>query len=132
MTQRTDGALDRDSAERLIRGQQLVILGVLAYVAAAVTRYTSGPDVGLLVSVAPLVLFVFGLRWMVMVLGYSFWLVLLLLVLLLVPFINLLVLLRINARASNTLREAGYTVGFFGVRRDSNASSGRRLGDRSL
>ena len=36
-------------------------------------------------------------------------------ILLFLPLINMLVLLRVNSRATKTLREAGYTVGFMGA-----------------
>ena len=100
--------------EKLARGQKLVIYAVLAYFLAVAAQYVFGPLVVLLL-LGCLVMSLVGVIQVLSVLDSHLAVKILLFILLFLPLINMLVLLRVNSRATKTLREAGYTVGFMGA-----------------
>ncbi len=100
--------------EKMALGQKLVIYAVLLYFIAAVLRVAIGPAV-LVIWAASLLLSLVGLVMILSARKSHIAVKIILFLLLFVPLINILVLLRINNRATKELREAGYTVGFMGA-----------------
>lgn len=115
--------LDVKSAKRLIRGQQLVVASVLMSLAASAVRWAFDPLVGTFGSVLALAVLLLGLRWMVLVLGFSYWENLLLLVLLCIPIVNLVALARVSASATQALHVSGFRAGLFRLRHDRTPNS---------
>ena len=108
------GKHDDARMKKMAFGQKLVIYAVLLYFVSAGLRLYIGP-LAVLPLLVSLILSLVGL-YKVLAAGQSHLAVkIILFVLLFVPLINILVLLRINSRATKTLREAGYTVGFMGA-----------------
>ena len=102
--------------EKTAKGQKLVVYAVLIYFIAAFSRIYIGPFAFLLLF-ASLIMSLIGL-YMVLAERQSHIAVkILLFILLFIPLVNIFVLLRINAQATKTLREAGYKVGLMGAKR---------------
>lgn len=96
------------------KGQKLLVYAVLVYFIAAFARSYIGPFAFILLF-ASLIMSLSGL-YMVLAERQSHIAVkILLFIFLFVPLINILVLLRVNARATKELREAGYKVGLMGA-----------------
>lgn len=129
-----DPEMDEERLERLRFGQKLAIYAILIYLVTlfvqmslAGTAHTPGAP-GLLMAsgfllmgggLAALIMSFMGVWKMGYGLGVGAILRVVMLIFLIVPFINILLLLIVNARATRKLRQAGYKVGFLGV-------SGRR------
>jgi hypothetical protein len=109
--------LDEETASRLekmAKGQKLVIYAVLIYFITAALRVVLGPLI-LVVLLVSLVLSLMGLYKVLSARESHIAVKIILFALLFVPLINILVLLSINSRATKTLREGGYKVGFMGA-----------------
>ena len=124
--------MDEERVQRLRSGQKLAIYAILIYLVAAVVQTSlrgvapSPGTQGLLMVVASgFMLIIGGLAALIMSLmgvwkmGYGLGvgtiLRVVMLIFMIVPFINILLLLVVNARATRKLRQAGYKVGFLGV-----------------
>ena len=129
-----DPEIDEERLERLRSGQKLAIYAILIYlvtilVQTSIRGAAHGPGAqGLLMAsgfllmaggLAALIMSLMGVWKMGYGLGVGTILRVVMLIFLIVPFINILLLLIVNARATRKLRQAGYKVGFLGV-------SGRR------
>ena len=127
-----DPGIDEERLERLRSGQKLAIYAILIYLVAIVIRtgFSSTPlspgTPGLLAAVgsglllmagglAALIMSLMGVWKMGYGLGVGTILRVVILICMIVPLINILLLLVINARATRKLRQAGYKVGFLGV-----------------
>jgi hypothetical protein len=127
-----DPGIDEERLERLRSGQKLAIYAILIYLVAIVIRtgFSSTPlspgTPGLLVAVgsglllmagglAALIMSLMGVWKMGYGLGVGTILRVVMLIFMIVPLINILLLLVVNARATRKLRQAGYKVGFLGV-----------------
>lgn len=99
--------------EKVRTGQKLLIYAILLNVGVTISSMYL-PMLGLLqfgvlgVSIYGLVRLFQGLKMAMWVRGIIF-------LTMILPLINLLVLLRLNSRATKTLREAGYKVGLMGA-----------------
>ena len=128
--------MDEERVQRLRSGQKLAIYAILIYLVATVVQTSlrgvapSPGTQGLLMVVASgFMLIIGGLAALIMSLmgvwkmGYGLGvgtiLRVVMLIFMIVPLINILLLLVVNARATRKLRQAGFKVGFLGV-------SGRR------
>lgn len=127
-----DPGIDEERLERLRSGQKLAIYAILIYLVAIVIRtgLSSTPlspgTPGLLAAVgsglllmagglAALIMSLMGVWKMGYGLGVGTILRVVMLIFMIVPLINILLLLVVNARATRKLRQAGYKVGFLGV-----------------
>ena len=127
-----DPGIDEERLERLRSGQKLAIYAILIYlvsifVQTGVRGAVHGPSSGaqglvmattlllLAGSVAALIMSLMGVWKMGYGLGVGTILRVVMLIFMIVPFINILLLLVVNARATRKLRQAGYKVGFLGV-----------------
>jgi hypothetical protein len=127
-----DPEIDEERLERLRSGQKLAIYAILIYLVTLIVQMSlagaaHGPG-GLMAAsgllfitggLAALIMSFMGVWKMGYGLGVGTILRVVMLIFLIVPFINILLLLIVNARATRKLRQAGYKVGFLGV-------SGRR------
>lgn len=100
---------------RVISGQRLAIYAVLAHLLSLPVQAAAGALAGLALSLVALALSIFGIVRLGSGLGMLPVTKLLLALLMFVPLVNLLVLLVVNRRATRVLRDAGRTVGWFGV-----------------
>ena len=127
-----DLEMDEERLERLRFGQKLAIYAILIYLVTLVVQLSlagAAHNPGVLMAASGLLLIAGGFAALVMSfmgvwkmgygLGVGAILRVVMLIFLIVPFINILLLLIVNARATRKLRQAGYKVGFLGV-------SGRR------
>jgi hypothetical protein len=100
--------------EAIASGQKLVIYSVLVYVMAIVVEATVGA-VGGLLGLAAVVMAIVGIVRLGAGMGMSLVAKILLFIAVFLPFINLITLLVLNARATRYLRQAGYRVGLLGA-----------------
>lgn len=101
---------------RLAGGQKLLIYSVLLYFVAVFLQASLGL-VALLMVIACLIMSLIGMYRVLAVLDNHVVIKVVLFILLFIPLVNILVLLRMNARATQRLREAGYKVGLLGARK---------------
>jgi len=101
-------------AERVASGQKLVLYAFLVYLAGIFIQMAVGPLAGLLALVA-LIMALIGVIRLGSALGWSILSRIGIFILMFVPFVNLLTLLAVNARATTALRSAGYKVGLLGA-----------------
>ncbi|MDH5629962.1 MAG: hypothetical protein OEY96_07375 [Gammaproteobacteria bacterium] len=87
----------------IIEFSSLALINFLPYLVGVVIA------VGLMITLAGIILVYYILEFHVAA-------KILYLLLLFVPLINLLVILSLNSRATKMLKEAGYTIGFFGAK----------------
>ena len=113
-------ALDEKTFKHLAYGQKMTIYSILVYflLLTSIARVSSS---GVAMGGALLVLLalILGLVGMIRVLmGAEMGIVskILLFIAMFVPVLNLIALARISSTATNRLREAGYKVGFMGVK----------------
>ena len=117
--------------QRCATGQKLIIYAILAdvvtyFVRIALLPVSSGSMpyvvwvvVGVvldLVALAAFVVYIVGVLRIAKAFAYAKWIQVMWCVFLLMPLSNLLVLLYVNSQATVALRNAGYEVGFLGVR----------------
>lgn len=95
-------------------GQKLVIYAVLLYFGSVGLRLVIGPQAAILL-IFSLIMSLVGLHKVLSARKRHILLKVTLFILLFIPLVNILVLLRINAVATKTLRAAGYKVGFMGA-----------------
>ncbi|GAB1263829.1 hypothetical protein [Aurantivibrio infirmus] len=100
--------------EKMAGGQKLVIYAVLLYFIAASLRLVIGPFAFILLFIS-LIISLIGLYKVLSARQNHIAVKIILFALLFIPLINILVLLSINSRATKSLREAGYKVGFMGA-----------------
>ena len=123
-----DPEIDEERLERLRSGQKLAIYAILIYLVTLIVQMSlagaaHGPGVLLATSgllfiaggFAALVMSLMGVWKMGYGLGIGAILRVVMLIFMIVPLINILLLLIVNARATRKLRRAGYKVGFLGV-----------------
>lgn len=122
-----DPEIDEERLQRLRSGQKLAIYAILIYLVATVIQATlrgAAPSPGMAVAsgfmlliggLAALIMSLMGVWKMGYGLGVGTILRVVMLIFMIVPLINILLLLVVNARATRKLRQAGYKVGFFGV-----------------
>lgn len=108
----------------LASGQKFAIYAILLYFAMLALRAFIGPA-ALLLYMACLVLAAVGIYRMARGLEWHMWRRVLALICSLLPLVGLLILLRLNFRATSTLKASGYSVGLLGARNyasDHNAA----------
>lgn len=110
---------DAAGVESVRIGQKLIIFAILANI-ASVALAQIHPLLGLS-AFAALALTFYGLYKLSKGLRAAAWLQVIIFIAMFIPLVNLLVLLRINAKATQTLRAAGYSVGLLGARKQSVA-----------
>ena len=121
-----DPGIDEERLQSLRSGQKLAIYAILVYFATIIMQagLGSGPGRGLLAAsgfvlmiggLAALIMSLMGVWKMGYGLGIGAILRVVMLISMIVPLINILLLLVVNARATRKLRQAGYKVGFLGV-----------------
>lgn len=111
---------DEKKIERTALGQKLVIYAIVIYFVAIGLQLAIGPNAALLAFVS-LALSLVGLVNLLSGMDTHIAVKVLLFVFMFVPLINLLTLVRMNARATKKLTEAGYKVGLFGARKEQPA-----------
>jgi hypothetical protein len=110
-------AVSVEGIEKVAGGQRLVIWGILVNIAAWGLQLAISPFLGLLLSLGAIGLSLVGIFRLATGMGYATAVKILLLVAMLVPIVNVLLLLTVNARATRRLRAAGYRVGLLGASR---------------
>lgn len=106
---------NKEEVLKVAKGQKKVIYAVLLNILANVVQIYIG-QIALLVTVAALVISIYGIIQMSKGMGYSVLTICFLFVLFLLPLVNILTLLYINSKATAKLRNEGYTVGLMGAR----------------
>jgi len=104
-----------EDQELLARGQKLLIYAILINIAALALRGMLGPAPIALLGLATLVLSIMGIFGMASALQFSTAAKVLLAIVMLIPFVNLIVMLVLNAKATKALRVGGYVVGLLGA-----------------
>ena len=113
--------------ERIARGQKFIMVGMLLQIAVVAPLSAIGAmGVASLLLVAAFVICLIGLHRVASGLGFAIWKEVLLAVMLIIPLISLIVLATVSARATKTLRAAGYRVGLFGASRPGALSVSAR------
>jgi len=122
--------MDEERVERLRSGQKLAIYAILIYLVTLIVQTSLAGAAhgagarGLLAAsgfllmgggLAALIMSLMGVWKMGYGLGIGAILRVVMLIFMIVPIINILLLLIVNARATRKLRQAGYKVGFLGV-----------------
>jgi hypothetical protein len=108
--------------EEVAAGQRMIILAILVQIGAAILRASVGVETGgfalwLALGVVAIALAITGLMRLSDGLGYSSGRKAVLLILSVIPLASLVMLVMVNARATEALRAAGYRVGLLGARR---------------
>ncbi len=111
---REDSPEAKERMEKMAFGQKLVIYAVLLYFLSAFLRFVLGPFT-LILLIVSLIVSLVGLYKVLAVSQGHIALKVISFLFLFVPLINIFVLLSINRRATKSLREAGYKVGFMGA-----------------
>lgn len=112
-TQDTDTS---GSIEDVASGQRLVIFAILANIIGAILSRTADPIWGL-VLIASGVVAIVGLLRLSKGLGYSTGKKVLLVIAAFIPLVSLIMLVMVNQRANEALKNAGYKVGLLGAKR---------------
>ncbi|WP_028578713.1 hypothetical protein [Desulfogranum japonicum] len=111
--------LTRDTANeetlKIAKGQKKVIYAILVNILAYILQIYIG-QIAALVNLFAIGLSTAGLIQMSKGMKYSTTAIILLVLLFFIPVINLLVLLRINGKATSYLQKRGYTVGLLGAK----------------
>jgi hypothetical protein len=105
-----------EDIDRIASGQKLIIYAVLLNILGLLLQ-AALPLLGVLVSLAALVLSFVGVVRLGGGLGYSVLVRVLLCILMFVPLLNIITLLVLSSRATRRLRDAGYQVGLLGAKR---------------
>lgn len=103
-------------AEQVCSGQKLAIWAILLNLISIPLILV--PEVQLLrapIVLVALILAVLGLVRMSRALGINLMVIVLMALAMVIPMVNLVILLVINARSTRFLRDHGYTVGMFGA-----------------
>ncbi|WP_201549965.1 hypothetical protein [Psychrobacter fjordensis] len=106
------------NVEDIASGQKIVIYSIVANFLVGVSQ-RSTPELGVIVIVFSLLVTaaaIYGAYRLCTGLDYSVGIKVLVVVLLFVPFINLITLIVLSVKGTKVLRQAGYEVGFFGVK----------------
>ncbi|MEO1576238.1 MAG: hypothetical protein AAFU65_14930 [Pseudomonadota bacterium] len=103
----------------LAAGQKLIIYAFLLYGATFVLTRFVHPMAGLLIFVALIVALIGVIRTLI-ALDSHLAIKILYFVMMFLPLLNLLALARVSGRATRTLREAGYKVGFLGAEKPTS------------
>lgn len=99
----------------LKQGQRFIIYAFILYFVAVIGAALL-PVVGMAIILIAFVLGIIGVFRAMLGVNYPLLAKIILGVLIFVPLLNILVLLALNSRVTRQLRDAGYKVGFFGVR----------------
>ncbi|MBT8080573.1 MAG: hypothetical protein KJO31_18475 [Gammaproteobacteria bacterium] len=99
----------------LKQGQRFIIYAFILYFVAVIGAALL-PLVGVAIILIAFILGIIGVFRAMLGVDYPLLAKIVLGVLIFVPLLNILVLLALNSRVTQLLRDAGYTVGFFGVR----------------
>ena len=110
-----DAAVTGERITHLKQGQKFIIYAFVLYFVAIVGAGVA-PVLGVAILLIAFVLGVIGFFRAMIGVNYHILIKVILSILMFVPGINILVLLTLNSRATKLLRDAGYSVGFFGVR----------------
>lgn len=102
------------SLVHLARGQKLLIYAILVNIMTIVLR-NAGALVGVALGLTTLVLSIMGIFGIAGALRFSTLVKVLLAISMLIPFVNLIVMLILNARATKVLKAGGYNVGLLGA-----------------
>ena len=105
---------DQAPTEELAKGQKLVIYAILLYFALVLLQNVI-PFAALFLVVC-LVMSIIGVFKMCNGLEYGVGLNVLFVVLMFIPLVNIISLLVLNSKATKRLKDAGYEVGFLGVK----------------
>ncbi len=103
------------SLTELARGQKLLIYAILINIAAIVLRSALSTVVAGILGLVTLALAIMGIFGMAAALRFSSAVKVLLTLSMLVPFVNLIVMLFLNVRATKVLKAGGYKVGLLGA-----------------
>lgn len=104
--------------EQVRTGQRFVIFALLANLLVAGLRVGT-PGISMVLGLFAMAVSIVGVVRMTSGLRYGTAAKIACVVFQLVPFVNLLVLVSLNVRATKVLREAGYTVGLLGAKSQS-------------
>ena len=107
---------DDPALEDIATGQRMIIYAILINVMALVLRNQLG-NIWALLGIPAVVLAIVGLLRLADGLQYSSSRKTLLIVCAFIPIVSLVMLALVNARATTTLRMAGYKVGLLGARK---------------
>jgi len=109
--------LDKEKSDRMkkmAKGQKMVIYSVVINLLSMFLLASLGL-LGLVISIASLVISFVGVFLVLSADKINVIYKVIVFILLFVPLFNLLVLLRLNGRATKALKESGYKVGFLGA-----------------
>lgn len=107
--------MDVVSIDQIASGQKFMIYGILANIIFALLKAAVG-DVVAVLAIISFAISAVGVFRVGSGFGYHMGLKIALIALTIIPLINLIVLLILNARATKVLRAAGFQVGLMGVR----------------
>ncbi|MDR2112792.1 MAG: hypothetical protein LBQ62_06815 [Candidatus Accumulibacter sp.] len=110
-----DSFIDLDRHNRIAAGQRMMVFAVLVSLLAMPLRAVTG-EFTLAISIVTAILAVVGVVRLTRGLGHSVPVCILCAILMIVPLLNLIVMLILNARATRRLRAAGYRVGLLGAK----------------
>jgi hypothetical protein len=103
------------SLRELARGQKLLIFAILINIAAIVLRSALSTLLAAVLGLVTLVLAIMGILGMAAALRFTSAVKVLLALSMLIPFVNLVVMLFLNVRATKVLKARGYKVGLLGA-----------------
>lgn len=108
-----------DMPDRIYRhlaiGQKLIIFSIVLYLLSFALVYLLG-NIGTITGLVSLALALIGTVRTLIGVDWSILIKVLYVVLMFVPLINLLALASLNNKVTTMLKDAGYKVGFFGVK----------------
>jgi len=103
--------------KKVASGQRIIMVALVLNLLLAFVIAAAGKHIGLAASIVTIAVTFVGIVRLSSGMRYAVGWRLFLAVLILIPLVNLITLLILNARATRTLRGGGYRVGFFGVSR---------------
>ena len=105
-----------NAIEEVAEGQRLVIYAILVNILSVALAQLVDPLLGL-VGLGAAVLAIIGLLRLAGGMGWSTGIKILLIIVVFLPLLSLVMLLMVNARATERLKAAGYKVGLLGAKK---------------
>lgn len=116
----------RNDLREIAKRQRAIMICILIYIIAVIGQFILPPELRIIVSIAILAVMVTAtvFVFMLAIALYSTGVGIVLGILTMVPLVGLIVLLIVNGKATNVLREHGIQVGLMGARLDQIPEAG--------
>lgn len=116
----------RNDLREIAKRQRAIMICILVYIIAVIAQFILPPELRIIVSIAILAVMVTAtvFVFMLAIALYSTGVGIVLGILTMVPLVGLIVLLIVNGKATNVLREHGIQVGLMGARLDQVPEAG--------